>query len=784
MAETLYDVTYTGPQIQQILDRVYNMPSGTLATQTWVSNQGYLTSSALSDYATQSWVTQRGYITSSALTEYATQEWVGTQLDSYLPLSGGTLTGQLTSTVATGTAPISVASTTACTNLNADLLDGFHAIDLFSHITSGTLYNLSITIGGTQRRVSELYATKTVQLLNARSLWGNSFDGTAGIGTASNDRASLSYVSNIEMTGTLRIGDGVLTWDSENNAIKVMKHDGTAANFYALGGVSALGQSSGSGGGAALTEPLATINDAGLGAPSGSNKVLLYNGSRWTYANLTSGSVTSVGLSMPTGFSVSSSPVTSSGTLAVTFGGSVTANTVLASPNGSAGAPSWRSLVTADIPSLDTSKITSGTFTTARIPNLSASKITSGTFDLARIPNLSASKITDGTFDLARIPDNFMQKYNHDTSVDIDTLYTAGSHRFGATADGTWPTGVTANYGQMLVVRGSGDTLAQLFFPYGAPRAYLRCGNPINTSGSWREWKTLANTDDTVSAANYLKDTNGNNRSATLFGVSYFTDGVPVSAGYDGHPASLNYVDSITMYGNLSGASILELNTLNPISNYGGVIDFHYYSSSVDYTRLDWSTRIVEKSPGILTISALDTSGAEKVAGLVIGNSASKSHYLQVGSPATTNASYVQIGNVRLTYDSTNNALRLSSPSGGAANFYATGGVSALGLSGGSGSATVSNLNVSSGILFTDEDCWLQSDGFDLKIGSIDSDYTLLMGDMASILGSNEWYINCDGSAKFASVTTPTIWMSGSVRLYYSSGHLYFYNGSSTITLA
>ena len=77
--------------------------------------------------------------------------------------------------------------------------------------------------------------------------------------------------------------------------------------------------------------------------------------------------------------------------------GSKTRNYVLAAPNGSAGNPSFRALVAADIPSLAASKITSGTFDAARIPSLAASKITSGTFDAARIPSLSYLPISGGT---------------------------------------------------------------------------------------------------------------------------------------------------------------------------------------------------------------------------------------------------------------------------------------------------------------------------------------------------------------------------------------------------
>lgn len=69
----------------------------------------------------------------------------------------------------------------------------------------------------------------------------------------------------------------------------------------------------------------------------------------------TTGTVTSVGMSAPTGFTVSGSPVTSSGNLALSYTTGLTANQFLATPNGSTGAMSLRSIVAADIPTLNQS---------------------------------------------------------------------------------------------------------------------------------------------------------------------------------------------------------------------------------------------------------------------------------------------------------------------------------------------------------------------------------------------------------------------------------------------
>lgn len=63
-----------------------------------------------------------------------------------------------------------------------------------------------------------------------------------------------------------------------------------------------------------------------------------------------SGSVTSVAMTVPAGFSIAGSPITTSGTLALTLSNE-SANTVLAGPtSGGATTPAFRTLVAADVP--------------------------------------------------------------------------------------------------------------------------------------------------------------------------------------------------------------------------------------------------------------------------------------------------------------------------------------------------------------------------------------------------------------------------------------------------
>lgn len=118
--------------------------------------------------------------------------------------------------------------------------------------------------------------------------------------------------------------------------------------------------------------PSASVTYSLPPADGSSNQVLSThaNGSLfWQTISAGSGTVTSVALTAPSIFTVTGSPITTSGTLDFALN-TQAQNLVFASPNGSTGTPTFRALVAADIPNLDASILTAGTLAAARMPAL------------------------------------------------------------------------------------------------------------------------------------------------------------------------------------------------------------------------------------------------------------------------------------------------------------------------------------------------------------------------------------------------------------------------------
>lgn len=235
------------------------------------------------------------------------------------------------------------------------------------------------------------------------------------------------------------------------------------------------------------------------------------------------------------------------------------------------------------------------------------------------------------------------------------------------------------------------------------------------------------------------------------------------------------------IYAGSSGGSILqfhgiELNSAGTLSGNGGYIDFHYNGSSSDYT-----SRISETASGILSLIG---------SGAVVGNNA--------------NGDYLQIGSIRLVYDSTNNALKVIKADGTAANFYSTGGVSALGLSSGSG-GSIDTLTVDNALNIANNKriYFKNSAGSLMSAITVDSVNNLVLGEAWTPSGYNTYVrgnyvfiqtgtsyttcmtINANGYTTFSGyVQSSRFYLDASRYLYLSGSSLMYYNGSTSIQIA
>lgn len=167
-----------------------------------------------------------------------------TQIDDAL-----TVTGQITSNVTNGTAPLVITSTTAVTNLNADLLDGQHG----SYYT--TAGNLSGTIPSSVLGNSTVYIGTTSIALNrtsaSQSLTGiTSIDGSAATLTTGR---TIGMTGDVSWTSASFNGSGNVTGTStiQNSAVTYAKIQNVSATNRILGRITA---------GAGVVEELTAAN--------------------------------------------------------------------------------------------------------------------------------------------------------------------------------------------------------------------------------------------------------------------------------------------------------------------------------------------------------------------------------------------------------------------------------------------------------------------------------------------------------------------------------------------
>ena len=255
------------------------------ATQTWVGQQGFLTSSALSGYATESWVTNKGYITSAALSGYATEAWVTNKGYLTAHQSLGLYAGQASGTSNYETSDPYIILTGGGTNKGAVRLKGAGSVTVSSDA------NGVVTITGSGS------GPGTIPAADANTLGGIKLGFTSasrnfGVAVDENNRAYVSVPdtvvsvpSTVPTIGTSETTLGTVggTTIKAKIASYLLASDFTAANIVSTLGTTAVNRATADASGNTITSAYLRKNtndtmegNLAIGTSSSSKKLTIY----------------------------------------------------------------------------------------------------------------------------------------------------------------------------------------------------------------------------------------------------------------------------------------------------------------------------------------------------------------------------------------------------------------------------------------------------------------------------------------------------------------------------
>lgn len=577
--------------------------------------------------------------------------------------------------------------------------------------------------------------------------------------------ATVTIAPN-EITPSETITDG----ETSGTKIKTVRE---LSSIQALVGLwtqkylSALGQNSSGGGGGGGSTTLAGLLDVNIPDPmtqANNGQVLMYNYSqnKWINANLPPTGVTSVGMTVPTGFSVSTATITSSGTFAISFasgyslpltadvtkgvtaygwGDHAQAGYALASNVYTKTEADQKFMTIAAFENLfnalDSSsqkvshpyssgvasiKAMVGLWTNQYLSalGLNSSGGGGGASTLNDLLDVNISSPTNGQI---LKYDSTSGKWVNGSAGGVGTVtsITAGTGLSGGTITSSGTIAINSTYQGYI---SHGETA------YGwGDHAQAGYATPSSVASQMQTYAKIQNGTITIgdtSITPLISD------SGTFWGQSWASGGT-----VSGDMSNVgNIVASAHGTKYIEGFRTIELYGA-AASDYGGYIDFHFNDDSNDFT-----SRIIEDASGRIYLNA---------------------------------SNGVRIGNGVLKWDSTNNALKVEKYDGTTANFYATGGVSALGVGTG---GSVTNLDVTGKITFADN-YKIEVSAGDMYIGDSTSEQYVKVSDMCSWNGSTYWYITASGNARFQ-----RIYLDASRYIYVSNGTFYFYNGSTSKEIA
>jgi hypothetical protein len=226
---------------------------------------------------------------------------------------------------------------------------------------NGTAGNPTITMTGAVSTINNLVGSGILALVSGSSVTSLTITGTANQIDVANGAGpgnpTISIPSNpiIPGTGSLTIPSGTNAQLPAGSGGQIrFNTDTSRLQGYQSGSWRNISSGAVDGGLANQVVYQTAPDVTGfITAPTLTDTFLKWNGTTFEWGAVAgAGTVTSVGLAMPSDFTVTNSPVVAAGTLTASWN-SQSANAFLAAPNGTSGTPSFRAIVAADVPTLN-----------------------------------------------------------------------------------------------------------------------------------------------------------------------------------------------------------------------------------------------------------------------------------------------------------------------------------------------------------------------------------------------------------------------------------------------